>query len=202
MIALLDNGQDLAKCEAEIGMEVGQLLTPLTRYLLRDPNRKWAIDNGMFAGGDIPAFLALLEREAHHKENCLFVSAPDMVAAAQRTIELFWHFLPMLEGWRVAFVVQDGQENLPIPWDHIDAIFIGGSTAWKCSPQVEAIVKTALILGKHVHLGRGNTPERILHFERMGVHTFDGTGAARYTHMRKAIANRHNQIELDIGEAA
>lgn len=43
MLALLDTGQDLAACAAEIGCEVGQLLTPLTRYRLRDPSRPWAI---------------------------------------------------------------------------------------------------------------------------------------------------------------
>lgn len=202
MMALLDNGQDLAECEAEIGVPVGQLLTPLTRYRLRDPDRAWAIDNGGFAELDIPAFEALLAREAHHKEKCLFVCAPDIVGSAQRTIELFWWFLPRLKGWRVALVCQDGQENLPIPWDHIDAVFIGGTTIWKCSIHVTRIIRTAKILGKHVHIGRVNDPERWKHFEELGADTGDGTGLARYTHMRQAIANRHNQIGLDFGRAA
>lgn len=202
MIALLDNGQDLAECEAEIGVPVGQLLTPLTRYRLRDPNRPWAIDNGGFSELDVPALMALLKREAHHKDKCLFVAAPDIVGSAQRTWELFCHFRPMLDGWPLALVCQDGQETLPIPWDAIAAVFIGGSTNWKCSTHVEQIVKTALILGKHVHAGRVNDPQRWLHFEKMGVHTCDGTGLARYTHMRRAVAGRNDQIALDIGEAA
>ena len=37
MIALLDNGHDLDECALELGCNVGQLLTPLTRYHLRDP---------------------------------------------------------------------------------------------------------------------------------------------------------------------
>ncbi len=202
MIALLDNGQDLAECEAEIGVPVGQLLTPLTRYRLRDPERPWAIDNGGFKRLDIDAFEALLAREAHHKDKCLFVAAPDIVGSAQRTLELFERWLPRLGGWPVALVCQDGQEMLPIPWDDIAAVFIGGSTNWKCSAHVEQIVKTALILGKHVHIGRVNGAERWLHFERMGAHSGDGTGLARYTHMRQAVANRATQAELDIGEAA
>jgi hypothetical protein len=36
MIVLLDNAHDLDECAAELGCEVGQLLTPLTRRLLRD----------------------------------------------------------------------------------------------------------------------------------------------------------------------
>ena len=79
MIALLDNGQDLATCEAEIGVPVGQLLTPLTRYRLREPDRPWGIDNGGFKRLDILAFEALLKREEHHRDRCLFVAAPDIV---------------------------------------------------------------------------------------------------------------------------
>lgn len=202
VIALLDNGQDLAECEAEIGVPVGQLLTPLTRYRLRDPDRPWAIDNGGFKQLDIPALKALLARERHHKDKCLFVCAPDIVASAQRTLELFRWFLPQLEGWPVALVCQDGQESLPIPWDEIAAVFIGGSTNWKCSPHAEQIIRTALILGKHVHAGRVNDPQRWLHFERLGVHTCDGSGLARYTHMRRAVARRADQIGLDLGRAA
>lgn len=52
MIALLDNGQDLDQCAVEIGGQVGQLLTPLTRYRLRNPSLPWAIDNGGFSGLD------------------------------------------------------------------------------------------------------------------------------------------------------
>lgn len=197
-MALLDNGQDLAACEREIDCPVGQLLTPLTRYRLRDASRPWAIDNGGFKRLDIAAFDALLAREAHHKADCLFVCAPDIVGSAQRTLELFERWLPKLEGWPVALVCQDGQEALPIPWDDIAAVFIGGSTNWKCSPHVEQIIRTAKILGKWVHAGRVNDPQRWLHFERLEVDSCDGTGLARYSHMRAAVSNRHNQKELNL----
>lgn len=202
MIALLDNGQDLTVCAAEIGGPVGQLLTPLTRYLLRDPSLPWAIDNGGFKDLDVPGLKSLLAREAHHKERCLFVSVPDIVASAQRTAELFHHFAPVMRDWPLALVCQDGQENVPIPWDEISAVFIGGSNNWKCSVHVEQIIKTAKLLGKHVHAGRVNTPERWHWFETRGADTADGTGLARYSHMRRAIAQRADQIALDIGEAA
>lgn len=196
MIALLDNGQDLDECAAEIGCEVGQLLTPLTRYRLRDPAKPWAIDNGAFASLDIPAFQSLLRREEHHRDRCLFVTVPDIVASAQRTLELFDHFKPMLEGWPLALACQDGQERLPIPWGEIAAVFIGGSTMWKCSAHVAHIVKTAKLMGKWVHAGRVNDPQRWKHFDEMGVDSADGTGIARYSHMRKAIADRHAQETL------
>lgn len=196
MIALLDNGQDLAKCAQEIGGPVGQLLTPLTRYRLRDPNLPWGIDNGMFKRPDIAAYRALLKREEHHKDKCLFVTAPDIVASAQRTLELFDLWKPQLAGWPVALVCQDGQENHRIPWDGIAAVFIGGSTNWKLSAHVEQIIKTAQLFNKWVHAGRVNSPERFKHFEDLGADSCDGTGIGRYSHMREAVAMRDNQQDI------
>jgi hypothetical protein len=201
MLALLDNGQDLDACEAEIGVPVGQLLTPLTSYRLRDPSRPWAADNGGFKQLNVPGLFSLLKRNEAHRETCLFVAVPDIVASAQRTLELFDHFAPQMEGWPLALVCQDGQESLPIPWGRIAAVFIGGSTSWKCGPHAAAIVKTAKILGKHVHVGRVNHPDRWQHFEGLGADSADGTGLARYTHMRRAIAERGQIATLFDGEA-
>lgn len=193
MMALLDNGQDLADCEREIGVPVGQLLTPLTGYRLREPARPWAGDNGGFKKLDAPGLFRMMKRNEQHRETCLFIAVPDIVASAQRTLELFCHFAPQMAGWPLALVCQDGQENLPIPWADIAAVFIGGSTSWKCGPHAEAIVKTAKILGRHVHVGRVNDAARWRHFEEMGADSADGTGLARYTHMRVGIADRHRQ---------
>lgn len=198
MMALLDTGQDLDVCAAELNCEVGQLLTPLTRYRLRDPSRPWAIDNGAYAKLDIPALTSLLEREGHHRERCLFVAVPDIVSSARRTLEVFEHWKGRLTGWNLALVCQDGQEHLPIPWDAIAAVFIGGSTNWKASPAAEHIVRAAKAIGKWVHIGRVNHPERFEHFLKLGADSCDGTGIARYTHMREAIANRGHQQKLEL----
>lgn len=204
MMALLDNGQDLDQCEVEIGSPVGQLLTPLTRYKLRDPARSWAMDNGGFKQVDVPGLLSLLERENANRQSCLFVAVPDVVGCARRTLEVFdrWRIRDELQGWKLALVCQDGQEGLPLPWDHIDAVFIGGSTVWKLSPHVAHIIRAAQILGKHTHIGRVNDPARWQHFEELGADTCDGTGLARYTHMRKAVANRDQAPRLFKTEAA
>lgn len=198
MIALLDNGQDLETCAEEIGCTVGQLLTPLTRYKLRDPSRPFAIDNGAWAGLDIPAFMALLKREEANREACLFVTVPDIVGSARRTLEVFDRWKDRLAGWKLALACQDGQEDLPLPWDEIDAVFIGGSTNWKCSDHAKQIVQTAKALGKWAHAGRVNHPARWEHFEQMGADSADGTGLSRYTHMRMAIAGRNNQGALEL----
>jgi hypothetical protein len=196
MIALLDTHEDLKTCAGELGCEVGQLLTPLTRYLLRDPSKPWAIDNGAFAKFNADAFLALLKREEHHRDDCLFVTVPDVVSSARRTLEVFEYWAPRLEGWNLAFACQDGQEHLPIPWDRIAAVFIGGSTNFKCGLHAAHIVRAAKAMGKWVHIGRVNGVLRYGHFENLGADSFDGTGIARYSHMREAIANRNRQGEL------
>ena len=198
MIALLDNGQDLERCEAEIGVAVGQLLTPLTRYRLRNPTAPWAIDNGGYSGLDVPAFLALLAREEHHQHLCAFVTVPDIVASARRTLELFDHWKPRLAGWTLALACQDGQEHMPIPWGDVGAVFIGGSTAWKMSDCAAQIVRAAKAMGKWVHVGRVNDATRWEHFEKLGADSADGTGIARYSHMREAIASRHDQGKLEL----
>ena len=197
MIVLLDTSHDLSTCAAELGCEVGTLLTPLTRYRLREPERPWAIDNGAYARFDSKAFRALLAREEHHKEACIFVTAPDVVASAQRTLELFSLWRPRLAGWKIALACQDGQEALEIPWDDIDAIFIGGSTNWKLSRHATDIVKVAKQhFDKWVHIGRVNDPGRYEAFAELGADSCDGTGISRYTHMREKIGARDNQENL------
>jgi hypothetical protein len=196
-MALLDTSQDLDQCAEEIGCEVGQLLTPLTRYRLREPARPWAIDNGGYSRFEGKAFDALLRREDHHKENCLFVTVPDVVGSARRTLEVFERWKPKLAGWKIALACQDGQEDLQMPWDDIDAVFIGGSTGFKCGEGAAQIVKAAKILGKWVHIGRVNHAARWDHFEALGADSCDGTGIARYTHAREAIAGRARQVDLE-----
>ena len=196
MIVLLDTGQDLSACAAELGCDVGQLLTPLTRYRLREPARQWAIDNGAFSRFEEKAFLSLLEREEHHKANCLFVTAPDVVGSARRTLEVFEHWKGRLAAWPIALACQDGQEDLPLPWDDVAAVFIGGSTNWKLSDSAAQCIKAAKALGKWAHVGRVNDPARFDYFEKLGADSIDGSGIARYTHMREAIAKRDNQEKL------
>lgn len=196
VIVLLDTGQDLATCAAELGCDVGQLLTPLTRYTLREPARPWAIDNGAYSSFDEKAFLSLLEREAHHRAKCLFVTAPDVVGSARRTLEVFERWKVRLQGWKIALAMQDGQEDLGIPWHDIGAIFVGGSTSWKLSDHAAQCIKAAKALGKWAHVGRVNDPARFEHFEKLGADSIDGSGIARYTHMREAISKRDNQEKL------
>ena len=198
MKALLDIGETQwnALSDEVRPLVVGQLLTPLTRYT------RWgtpfAIDNGAFTAFDSQAFSALLEREKEHMADCLFVAVPDIVGDARRTLEVFLHHRKLIFGkWPLAFVCQDGAENHTIPWDSIAAVFIGGTTEWKMSEYVVAIIKAAKILDKHVHIGRVNTPERWNHFEKLGADTCDGSGLCRFDHMLKRIAERNDHPLLE-----
>lgn len=204
MIPLLDTSEDLSVCEQELEMSCGQLLTPLTRFKLRPETKMFGIDNGAFSNFDKSAFDSLLAREFANRSLCKFVAAPDIVGDARRTLECFDLWFPKLHYWPVALVIQDGQEDLPIPWNKLAAVFIGGSTEFKLSAAARAIIKTAQVFEKWVHVGRVNTPERFLYFEKLGVDSCDGSGISRFSAMREAIKNRlcNNQLTfLDQEEA-
>jgi hypothetical protein len=193
MILLADTSQSLSTLETETGLPVGQLLTPLTRFTNRavQQRRSWAIDNGAYAGFRKDAWISLLKREQPNQKTCLFVVAPDVVGDARRTLECFdeWgHFL-IDDGWPVALAAQDGLEDLPIPWEYLHCLFIGGTTEWKLGPHAAACIKAALIHGLWVHVGRINTAPRLDYFTAMGVHSFDGSGVSRFSHMREAITD-------------
>ena len=196
MIALLDTSQDLVKCAEEIGVRVEQLLTPLTRYKPQMPECHFAIDNGAYSRFERDNFLSLLERERPRRDLCRFVCAPDVVGSARRTLEAFDHWEPKLAGWPLALVAQDGQEALPIPWERISALFIGGSTDWKLGPAAAQCVKAAGVIGKWCHVGRVNTPGRWEYFEQLGADSTDGTGLSRYSWMREAIYKNHREPQL------
>jgi hypothetical protein len=196
MIALLDTSHDLGECAQELGCPVAQLLTPLTRFARKSAT--FAIDNGAFAGFDPKKFLSLLAREEEARQGCLFVAVPDVVANARRTLELFETWRYKLQHWPLALVMQDGQEDLEIPWSAVAAIFIGGSTAWKMSKAAADCVRAAKALpdSKWVHAGRVNTPGRFEYFEALGADSIDGTGLSRYSHMRAAILDAYENPGL------
>jgi hypothetical protein len=171
----------------QLGCPVEQLLTPLTQFRRQDPLAHFAIDNGAFSRFDMTAFYALHDREWESRSLCRFVAVPDVVGSARRTLECFQYWCHRLPGWKLALVAQDGQENLDIPWNQIDAIFIGGTTRFKLSEAAADIVKAGKIQGKWVHAGRVNTPARFEYFETLGTDSIDGTGLSRFTHMREAL---------------
>jgi hypothetical protein len=197
MVVMLDTPvKQFELATQELNCPTEQLLTPLTRRRLYFPDKPFAVDNGAFARFDEKAFLSLLERLKPHRDNCRFVTLPDVWGSALRTSELFDAWFPNLDGWRIAYVCQDGQDKLPIRWDLIDAIFVGGSNDWQHSLGLKQIIQTAKILKKWVHVGRVNTADRFQYFEKLGVNSVDGTGIARYSGMRNKLHEKATRPTL------
>lgn len=144
----------------------------------RPPGVTWVADNGAFSDNFNEAkWWAFLVANAHAAADCLFAVAPDVVADAAATIERSRPWLPKIRalGYPAAFVAQDGQEHLPVPWDEFDALFIGGSTEWKLGVHARRLVREAKARGKHVHMGRVNSAQRWRYAEAIGCDTADGT---------------------------
>jgi hypothetical protein len=206
VIAFLDTSASLTDCQADFGdgVAVGQLLTPLTGFRRRSD--LFAIDNGAFAGFDERRFRALLKREWSARAMCRFVAAPDVPFSARRTAEVFSHWYPKLHGWPLAIVAQNGQEDIPIPWQYLDAIFIGGDDEWKDGREAACTIRAALAMGKHVHIGRMNGVARLRKMLevipavaiRRGRVSFDGSGISQYSEMRvkfgKAIRGETDDV--------
>ena len=159
----------------------GQLITPLTGY--SNAGEVFAIDNGAFSRFDAKKFKSILQRDEQHKAKCLFVTVPDIVGNARRTLELWRCRHRFVKGWPLALVMQDGMEDFDIPWHDLQAVFIGGRDPWKDSQASQDIVKTAKTLGVHVHVGRVNAYKRWKLFSDLGADTCDGSGIAMYDHM-------------------
>ena len=148
----------------------------------------FAADNGCFAQGEKYSdekFLKWLEKL--DRKNCLFATAPDIVGDAISTRQRAYPVLPKIRklGFKAAFVVQDGETAEKIKWDQLDAIFVGGSTAWKLSQAAADIVAEAKRRGKWVHMGRVNSFKRMRLAAAIGCDSVDGTYLAFEPNNRK-----------------
>lgn len=196
MIFMMDTSESLDVCEAEIGLPCEQMFTPLTRYNAQRPDKRFCMDNGAFKRFAAEGFRKMLRKHEARKALCRFVAVPDVVASARRTLECFEFWYEQLSGWPRALVAQDGIEDLTIPWDRIDAIFIGGSTKWKLSQCAADVVRAAKICEKWTHIGRINTPNRLEYFIDLGADSGDGSGASRFTWMRENMRRQIHEPNL------
>lgn len=165
--------------------DVGHLIVPKQ---WNDPAtldlREHAMDNGCFSGFDAGAFARMLE--AYHpyqpSHRARFVTCPDVVAdaAATRRLWPFWSQLIRGLGFPPAFVAQDGLHPHQLPWDEIGALFIGGSTSYKESAQVRALMAYAKARGIWTHWGRVNGRRRYELALKAGADSIDGTGFSMF----------------------
>lgn len=176
-------------------LNLGRLYVPADGNRIQT-DKPFAIDNGAFSGFDAARFDALLKRAAPHREHCLWVAAPDVVGDAAATATLFaeWRDQIAGHGLPIALVLQDGlTDPADVPWHQIDAVFIGGSTSYKLSPDAAALVRAARELGLHAHMGRVNTANRIRYAERIGCTSIDGSKYSKWP--REWIGRTLNQLE-------
>ena len=168
---------------------IGHLLTPANgnrvKALLAD-GLSLAADNGCYRGLDARAFCTMCQRLQPHAERVLWVAAPDVVANAYATLMRFWLWQPMLAAYKllVAYVAQDGQEVLPVPWSQIRCLFVGGSTAWKEGPHALGLIRVAMRRGLWVQGGRVSTQGLIRLFSWAGLDSIDATAFSRWPDQR------------------
>lgn len=202
--------KSLKRAMAVHGEYLGRLLTPSNRNSVAscvEFGLPFAVDNGAFSGFNPERFRWLLARLGG-APNLLWVVCPDVVADARKTLDLFDQWEPELRaaGVPVAFVGQDGQEDLPVPWDRFDCLFLGGAVRcfrcgyglplgekrkkcpvcwgalleWKLSHAAAELSREAKARGKMLHMGRVNSRRRMRQAHAIGCDTVDGSSASRW----------------------
>jgi len=191
------------------GEGLAYFVTPQTGNSVRrvvESGRAWAADNAAFSSWDAAKFARFtrriadeVARDGYHNPP-LFVAAPDVVGDHGATLERFWEYQHELGvtreglGLPLAFVVQNGAEDeylqtstedagehtAGIPWDHIDAVFVGGDTEWKLSEAATRIIREAKARGKWVHVGRVNSDTRLAFAAKAGADSIDGSSTSRF----------------------
>lgn len=152
----------------------------------------WSADNGCFHGFDEFACRNMWSRLAGWP-GCLFVVVPDVVADHRETLRMWrawWLVVRELTGYQpVAFVAQNGAEIGNVPWDELDALFIGGDTEWKLGPVASQLAYAAKERGKWVHMGRVNSAKRIERALATLCDSFDGTKWARWSTAHRPVGD-------------
>lgn len=142
-----------------------------------------AADNNCLQGFNVDKYLAMCDalQGAHRLR---FVAAPDAVSRTSSgivgdwngTLWLFRHYAPALRrrGLPTAIVLQDGATVDTVPWDEIDALFVGGSDAWKLSGLAALLMRVGKAREKWIHVGRVNSFERATKVDTYHVDSIDG----------------------------
>jgi hypothetical protein len=174
--------------QAWSGPNVGRLLSPRQFSRATDTaatGMPWAADNDCFQGLDAIAYVRMLDAITD-LPGCLFVVAPDAVGDWEETRERFEEWTETLDacGQPVAYVIQDGQPISAVPWGSIAALFVGGSTEFKCSDQAHDLVREAHRRCLWTHMGRVNTARRMTLAKSWGIDSIDGTSVSMYTDKR------------------
>jgi len=181
---------------------LGVLSSPRRFYKQREgiETWRWAADNDAFSQWDDDRYRRMLDGIWGLK-GCLFVTAPDVVGDSQRTLEQFeeWYddLIAVLQP--IALVGQDGMEPDQVPWERIDAFFVGGTTEWKMGPGSARLIREAKDRDKWVHMGRVNSYERTRYAQWLGCDSIDGTQFSWFRDTKlPAYLNALRQLPLEV----
>lgn len=159
---------------------IGCMTTPAQGNVIPD-GAEYACDNGKFGKGwpGAEAWFDWLTRtvDRYGADRCLWAVAPDEPFDAKRTLAESLPWLARIRelGIPAAFAAQDGCDELGLPWDDFDVLFIAGSTEWKTGPVAEQLAREAKERGKQIHMGRVNSRQRLRTAEWFGCDSADGT---------------------------
>lgn len=180
--------------EAKTMPNLGVMVTPKTqqyRTHLKD-YQFFGVDNGAFTGKfNEKGFYKLLDniREQGDAGKALFAAAPDVVGDWQATLKASEPHLDRIRdaGFPVAIVLQNGATVETVPWDRIDALFVGGNDRFKLGVKEDGktldldgelapIIKEAKKRDVPIHFGRVNSAKRLeLTHYGFGGQSADGT---------------------------
>ena len=151
---------------------------------------QWAIDNGRFSKRGVNKAWTVEKWEKmlvkyQNQTGCVFCVVPDVPYNAAATLAMFpqYHAIVKSYGYPSAICTQDGMTPNDISWQDISAVFIGGSDKHKLGKEAVVIMMEAIQRGKWVHVGRVNSPSRIMQF--WYADSVDGTTLA----IEKSIKN-------------
>lgn len=151
--------------------------------------RTWAADNDCFQRLDPVSYRRMIA--AIPTDGCRFVTVPDVVGDHPATLRRWHRWSPYVRqfGFPAAFVIQDGCDRYAQVPDDADAVFIGGSTAYKLGPEAHSIARAAKADGKWLHMGRVNSVRRIQQAQSWGCDSVDGTSFSMFsdTYIPKAL---------------
>ena len=155
-----------------------------------------AADNSAFLGFDEQRYRRFVAKTPAYIE---WITAPDKVANADMTLDLFDRWYPHIQHLPLALVGQDGMEDKELPWSCFDCFFIGGSTRWKLSHAALTLAIEAKQRGKTLHMGRVNSNIRLRYAYDLNCDTVDGTGYSRFSkRLLKPALNYLHKLHLQL----
>lgn len=147
--------------------------------------REWmpfALDNDAFSAWskgrvwDKLAWISMLNTIRISNLVPKWILVPDVVTDRDATLRKWeeHHAEASQYGWPLAMAVQDGMTPADLPDDCL--VFVGGSTEWKWES-----LPMWCSTGRHIHVGRVNSFEKLVLCSKLGVESVDGTGWMRGT---------------------